>query len=106
MAIDVHDRRNAGTYDVREADESWRRPSPGSRTHWPARGRHRLWRGLVVVGRHRFSERRRTYANLKELNADLHARTGRSILHGLTDEELSRLADCCCLYAGLWRRQR
>ncbi|NUL44962.1 methyltransferase domain-containing protein [Cellulosimicrobium funkei] len=52
--------------------------------------------GLAAVEHHRLSERRRTYENLEELNADLRARTGRSILHELTDEELSRLADEIC----------
>lgn len=52
--------------------------------------------GLTVVGHHRLPERRRTYANLQELHTDLRARTGRSILHELTDGELCRLADEIC----------
>lgn len=52
--------------------------------------------GLAVVGHHRLPERRRTYASLQELNTDLRARTGRSILHELTDGELCRLADEIC----------
>jgi hypothetical protein len=103
MAIDVHDRRNAGTYATREADESWRRGVPETRdleaARRPAGDEVEAWLragGLVVVGRPRFCERRRTYANLTELNADLRARTRRSILHELSDEELSRLAEGIC----------
>lgn len=40
-----------------------------------------------------FWETRRTYRNADELRVDLLARTGRSILHDLTDEELHHLTD-------------
>lgn len=70
--------------------EAARRPSGDEVDAWLREA------GLAVVGRHWLAERRQTYANLKELNADLRARTGRSILHELKDEELSRLADEIC----------
>ncbi|MDI3331014.1 MAG: class I SAM-dependent methyltransferase [Micrococcus sp.] len=70
--------------------EAARRPSGDEVDAWLREA------GLAVVGHHRLSERRRSYANLEDLNADLRARTGRSILHELTDEEVSRLADEIC----------
>ncbi|HLR44881.1 MAG TPA: class I SAM-dependent methyltransferase [Brevibacterium sp.] len=70
--------------------EAARRPSGDEVDAWLREA------GLAVVGHHRLSERRSTYANLQELNADLRARTGRSILHELTDEELTRLVDEIC----------
>jgi ubiquinone/menaquinone biosynthesis C-methylase UbiE len=70
--------------------EAARRPSGDEVDAWLREA------GLAVVGHHRLSERRRTYTNLKELHADLCARTGRSILHELTDEEVSGLADEIC----------
>lgn len=39
------------------------------------------------------AEVRRTYASLTELQDDLRARTGRSILHALTDTELEQIID-------------
>ncbi|MDH6124940.1 class I SAM-dependent methyltransferase [Kitasatospora sp. GP82] len=40
------------------------------------------------------AETRREYADPEEVRADLLARTGRSILHELTDGQLTELADC------------
>ncbi|MDB5084912.1 MAG: methyltransferase type 11 [Bacilli bacterium] len=49
-----------------------------------------------VVKEHTLWETRRTYTNKEELSADLRERTGRSILHELTDAELSDLIDYIC----------
>jgi ubiquinone/menaquinone biosynthesis C-methylase UbiE len=49
--------------------------------------------GFSSVGEHGLWETRRVYESLGELKADLLARTGRSLLHDLTDEELSSLVE-------------
>ncbi|WP_406279426.1 hypothetical protein [Embleya sp. NBC_00896] len=48
--------------------------------------------GLGAVRGTALEETRRVYANAREVTADLRARTGRSILHELTDRELADLA--------------
>jgi ubiquinone/menaquinone biosynthesis C-methylase UbiE len=70
--------------------EAARRPSGDQVDAWLRQA------GLAVVGRYRLAERRKTYASLEQLHTDLCARTGRSILHDLTDEEVSRLAEEIC----------
>lgn len=52
--------------------------------------------GFELREQHRLAEVRRTYHDVSELRADLLARTGRSLLHELTDEELSELTDYIC----------
>jgi ubiquinone/menaquinone biosynthesis C-methylase UbiE len=49
--------------------------------------------GFTQVTEHRIAETRRTYPDREAVRADLRARTGRSILHELTDSELAALAD-------------
>lgn len=52
--------------------------------------------GFSLAGTHRLTELRRTYGDVDALRADLMARTGRSILHALDDEELARLTERIC----------
>lgn len=49
--------------------------------------------GFEKVTSESFWESRRIYADEESLRVDLRSRTGRSILHDLTDEELTRLTD-------------
>ncbi|TSE14555.1 class I SAM-dependent methyltransferase [Arthrobacter sp. KBS0703] len=49
--------------------------------------------GFATVSTRTISERRRAYASFDALRSDLKARTGRSILHELTDAELNTLID-------------
>ena len=49
--------------------------------------------GFTQVTEHRIVETRRTYPDREAVRADIRARTGRSILHELTDAELGVLAD-------------
>jgi ubiquinone/menaquinone biosynthesis C-methylase UbiE len=49
--------------------------------------------GFTDVSSTTLPESRRTYTSLDELEGDLQARTGRSILHELDDDELSLLID-------------
>lgn len=49
--------------------------------------------GFTEVTEHRLVETRRTYPDREAVRTDLYARTGRSILHELTDSELAVLAD-------------
>ena len=49
--------------------------------------------GFAQVQTQSLWETRRTYTTHTELAADLRARTGRSILHELTDAELTDLID-------------
>ena len=49
--------------------------------------------GFTQVTEHRIVETRRTYPDREAVRADICARTGRSILHKLTDGELGALAD-------------
>lgn len=49
--------------------------------------------GFSNLEQHTLAEKRRTYASIEELRDDLAARTGRSILHELSDAELARLID-------------
>jgi ubiquinone/menaquinone biosynthesis C-methylase UbiE len=49
--------------------------------------------GFTDVTEHRIIETRRTYPDREAVRADIRARTGRSILHELTDSELAVLAD-------------
>lgn len=49
--------------------------------------------GFSNLEQHSMAEKRRTYASIEELRDDLTARTGRSILHELSDTELVRLID-------------
>lgn len=52
--------------------------------------------GFNVQGIQQFAEERRTYANCVEIKSDLLARTGRSILHELSDGDLALLAESVC----------
>ncbi|MCP8969643.1 class I SAM-dependent methyltransferase [Ectobacillus ponti] len=52
--------------------------------------------GFADVEEVKLWETRRTYADQKELERDLLGRTGRSILHELTDDELRELASYIC----------
>lgn len=52
--------------------------------------------GFRLASTHRIAEERRTYTDVDDLRADLLARTGRSILHELDDDELLRLTDRIC----------
>lgn len=49
--------------------------------------------GFTALDCRRLLETRRRYRDWRELEADLRARTGRSILHALTDAELDELID-------------
>jgi ubiquinone/menaquinone biosynthesis C-methylase UbiE len=49
--------------------------------------------GFTNVEEHKLWETRKTYDNIEELKEDLLNRTGRSILHELSDEELKDLID-------------
>lgn len=49
--------------------------------------------GFTQVTEHRIVETRRTYPDREAVRVDICARTGRSILHELTDGELGALAD-------------
>ena len=49
--------------------------------------------GFTDVTEHRIVETRRTYPDCEAVRADICARTGRSILHELTDGQLGALAD-------------
>ncbi|RRD45412.1 class I SAM-dependent methyltransferase [Buchananella hordeovulneris] len=60
--------------------------------------------GFELQDQHRLAEVRRTYHDVSELRADLLARTGRSLLHELTDQELSELADYICGQVAAARR--
>lgn len=53
--------------------------------------------GLVGIATDTFWENRRTYATPEELREDILARTGRSILHELSDGDLRTLADTLTL---------
>jgi SAM-dependent methyltransferase len=72
------------------AIEAARRPAPGAVEDWLRQA------GFATVRCHRLTERRRRYADVEGLRADLRARTGRSILHDLDDGALEWLADRIC----------
>lgn len=49
--------------------------------------------GFTQVKEHTIAERRRQYDGIDELRADLRARTGRSILHEISDADLDHLVE-------------
>lgn len=56
--------------------------------------------GFNVEGIEQFTEERRVYADCAEITSDLLARTGRSLLHELSDDELAVLTDRICYEIG------